>query len=243
MAKTTKKPLANNRYDYNAYGRNNWWRTRLFKRTLQIKMKLVSVIIANWNGQAVLKDCLDSLLKIDYLSWELILVDNGSTDGSENLLFNYPKEKLNYKLIKNTQNLGFAKANNQGAKIAKGKYLLLLNNDTKLTPDFLTKLVNRMENSSNIGVIQPKIKIMDDSRYLDNAGSFFTRIGFLQHWGFMKRDTAEFNIETEIFSAKGACMLIRSEVVKHVGLFDDSFFSYFEESDFCWRVWLSGYKV
>lgn len=203
---------------------------------------LVSVLIVNWNGGEIFKDCLLSLSKIDYPNWELIVVDNGSTDRSEKL----PEKIListKCKIIKNTKNMGFAPANNRGVKEGEGKYVLLLNNDTKVEKNFLTKLVERMESDSGIGVIQPKIFLMDKPGYLDNAGSFLTRIGFLHHWGFMQKDGPEFGTEREIFSAKGACMLIRKSVIDKVGLFDKDFFSYFEESDFCWRVWLSGYKV
>src|SRR3989344_7353611 len=205
------------------------------------KNPLVSIIIVNWNGGEVLRDCLRSLGKIKYPKWELILVDNGSTDGSEMLVLNLKLKAESLKLIRNKINVGFAKANNRGCKKISGKYVLLLNNDTKVTPKFLTTLVDRMENDPTIGVVQPKIKLMDKPGYLDNAGSFFTRIGFLQHWGFLRKDTREFDEEREIFSAKGACMLIRRKVVENVGLFDEEFFSHFEESDFCWRVWLSGF--
>ena len=201
-----------------------------------MKQSLVSIIIVNWNGGKVFKACLQSLSKIDYPNWELIVVDNGSTDGSDN----YPNTK---KIIKNKNNIGFAPANNQGVKKAKGKYVLLLNNDTKITKDFLTKLVKRAEEDKSIGVLQPKMFMMDKKGYLDNAGSYMTRLGFLEHWGFGQKDSKEFEKETEVFSAKGACMLIRKEVIEKVGLFDKDFVSYFEESDFCWRVWLAGYKV
>lgn len=202
----------------------------------------VSIIIANWNGGEVFKICLDSLNKLNYPSWELIVVDNNSSDGSENFVIRY-KQIKNHKLIKNKTNLGFAKANNQGYKKSRGKYVLLLNNDTKVTQNFLKVLVNKMEKDNNLGVIQPKILLMDKADYLDNVGSFLTRTGFLEHWGYMEHDSPRFNKEKEIFSAKGACMLIRKNVINEVGLFDKDFISYMEETDFCWRVWLVGYKV
>ncbi|KKR81017.1 MAG: Glycosyl transferase family 2 [Candidatus Daviesbacteria bacterium GW2011_GWA1_41_61] len=204
---------------------------------------LVSVIIINWNGGEVFKNCLQSLSKIDYQNWELIVVDNGSSDDSQLLV---TQVKLPYKrnqLIQNNLNLGFALANNQGAKKAQGKYLLLLNNDTMVEPNFLSKMVTKMEADPSLGVLQPKICLMDKPDYLDNAGSFLTKIGFWDHWGFLEKDGVAFSKEREIFSAKGACMLIRKEVIDKVGLFDEDFVSYFEESDFCWRVWLAGYKV
>lgn len=205
----------------------------------KLKFPLVSIIIVNWNGGEVFRQCLESLSKIDYPNWELIVVDNGSTDGSEK----YIKLIELTKLIKNQSNLGFASANNQGYEKTKGKYILLLNNDTNVKPDFLTKLVERIEMEKEIGVIQPKIYMMDDPERLDNAGSFLTRIGFLEHWGFGEKDGPEFEKEKEIFSAKGACMLIQRKIIEKVGLFDSDFVSYFEESDFCWRVWLAGYKI
>lgn len=203
----------------------------------------VSIIIANWNGGEVMKSCLIFLEKISYPNWEVIIVDNGSTDNSENAITDFKIGIKKYRIIKNSKNLGFAPANNQGYQKSSGKYLLLLNNDTEVPKDFLDILVKKMEADPSIGVIQPKIKLLDKPGYLDNAGSFFTRIGFLHHWGFLQKDSPEFDKEVEIFSAKGACMLIRRSIVDKIGLFDDRFFSYFEESDFCWRVWLSGYRV
>lgn len=207
------------------------------------KYPLVSIIIANWNGGDVYRNCLESLSEIHYPNWELITVDNGSSDGTAEISLD-PVYKIDHaKLIKNKVNVGFAPANNQGNAVAKGKYLLLLNNDTLVDPDFLNILVEKMEAEENLGVIQPKIRIMDNPEYLDNAGSFITMIGFLHHWGFMQKDRREFNKEREVFTTKGACMLIRKSIVDKIGLFDDDFMSYFEESDFCWRVWLTGSRV
>lgn len=196
------------------------------------KFPAVSIVIANWNGGEVFEDCLASLNKLDYPNWELIVVDNGSSDGTEK-----------YVTVKNKENVGFAVANNQGVKRAKGEYILLLNNDTKVKPDFLTKLVERIEQDNTLGVIQPKILVMDKPTHLDSVGSFLTATGFLQHYGFLAKDGKKYNKEMVVFSAKGACLLIRKEVIAKVGLFDADYVSYMEETDFCWRVWLAGYKI
>src|SRR3990167_6216512 len=206
------------------------------------KYPLVSIVMANWNGGKVYEDTLISLSKISYPNWELIVVDNGSSDGTTDLSLNSKFRITNSKLIKNKTNLGFAPANNQGYKISKGKYILLLNNDTLVEKNFLEVMVEKMEKEADLGVLQPKIKMMDNPKILDNAGSFLTRIGFLHHWGFMKKDSRQYGREREVFSVKGACMFIRRSVVEKIGLFDGDFMSYFEESDFCWRAWLLGYR-
>lgn len=206
------------------------------------KPPLVSIIIINFNGLNYLKDCFESLRKIDYQNWEVIVVDNGSTDGSVEYLQEYKKFKR-LKIIRNSRNLGFAEPNNQGYRQADGDYILLLNNDTVVKSDFVRLTVERMAKEPEIGVAQPKIYLMEKAGYLDNTGSFITKTGFLKHEGFLEKDSARFNKEKNIFAAKGACMFIKREIIEKVGLFDKDFFAYFEESDFCWRVWLTGYKI
>ena len=207
---------------------------------MAIKKGLVSIVIINWNGTNDLKDLLPSLEKVKYKNFETIIVDHGSADGSiEYIKKNYPKIKL----LEKKKNLGFALGNNVGVKEAKGEYILLLNNDTIVKPDFLLNLVDVIENDNKIGVVQPKI-IFADSKKLQSTGTYFTSTGFLYHTGYNKDpNLAKYNKRKEIFSANGSCMLIKREVIEKVGLFDKDFFLYFEETDFCWRVWLTGYKI
>lgn len=205
-----------------------------------MQKSLVSVIIVNWNGGIVFEECLASLSKITYPNWELIIVDNGSTDGSDLIYKKFSNLKNKSRLIKNAKNVGFAKANNKGYEKSTGEFILLLNNDTKVEKDFLIKMVNKLESDPTVGVIQPKIYLMDQPNYLDNAGSFFTLSGFLVHWGFGQHDSGEFNKEQVVFSVKGACLLTKRKIIEKVGLFDSDFVSYFEETDFCHRVWLLG---
>src|SRR5258708_30274402 len=131
-----------------------------------MKEPLVSIIIVNWNGGRVFEDCLESLKNLKYPNYELIVFDNVSNDGTEK-----------YATIQSNKNLGFVGGNNKAIKRASGKYILLLNNDTKVPDDLLNVLVSKIESDSRIGVIQPKILIMDSPYYLDNAGSFITKIG------------------------------------------------------------------
>lgn len=201
----------------------------------------VTIVIVHFNGYPVLKDCLDSLKKIDYRNYSVIVVDNASTDNSVEELrkLKFP----NLQVIESNNNLGFAGGNNLALPHVKGEYLLLLNNDTTVSKDLLSVLVRKMEDDPTIGALQPKIKLMDTPSRLDNAGAFLNKLGLSVHWGFGEKDGKEFDEERDIFSAKGACLLTRTAIVQKVGLFDDSFGSYFEESDFCFRVWLQGYRV
>lgn len=203
------------------------------------RKKLVSIVIINWNGIADLKDLLPTLGKVTYNNFETIIVDHGSTDGSISYIKkNYPKVKL----LEKKKNLGFALGNNVGVEVAKGEYVLLLNNDTIVKPNFLDLLVEAIKDKK-IGVVQPKI-IFADSKKLQSAGTYLTSSGFLYHLGFNKdANDKKYNKTYEIFSANGSCMLIKKEVIEKVGLFDEDFFLYFEETDFCWRVWLAGYTI
>lgn len=204
-------------------------------------MPKVSIIVLNWNGKKFLKNCLDSLAKLTYSQVEIIVVDNSSTDGSQEFV------KTNYEkviLIENKENCGFAKGNNIGFKASTGDYILILNNDTIVTPNFLKPLINDFENNPKIACLQPQIRLFKDKQVLDGVGAFLTFTGFLYHFGYLKdRTQAKYNKKMKIFSAKGACIFLRRKVIERVGLFDEDFFIFFEETDLCFRLWLAGYLV
>ncbi len=206
-----------------------------------MRTPLVSIIIINWNGKKDIGMCLKSLAKSTYKKFEIILVDNASTDGS----VDYVKKYYPYvSLIRNSNNIGFVLAHEQALKIAKGEAILLLNADTIGGSKFLLYLVKRLNSDKAIGVVQPKILLDPDRDLIDSIGSFFLPNGLLYHYGREKDETLpQYNIPFEIFSAKGACMLIKREVIKRVGLFDPDFFAYYEETDFCMRVWMAGWRV
>jgi len=205
-----------------------------------MRRPLVSVIIVNFNGEDLLKHCLVSLAAEKYKRKEVILVDNNSADES---ISTAKKLYPNIKIVKNRKNLGFAKANNIGVSKARGDYLFLLNNDTQVPKNVLGPLISFLIQNPKVGVVQPRVLLLDDKARLDSIGSFFTKTGFLFHYGFEKKDIKSLRRKIRLFSAKGSAMLIRSSLVEKIGLFDDDYFAYFEESDFCWRVWLSGHEV
>lgn len=203
--------------------------------------KKVSVIIANWNGKEYLQLCLASLKRCTYKSLEVIVVDNASSDGSLGLL---SKDFPWVKVIKNKTNEGFSKANNRGVKVCSGEYVLFLNNDVEVTQDFLEPLVELIESDNKIACVQPKILYAEKKHLINAVGSFFTSSGFLYHYGYRKDgNDPKYNKRLPIYSAKGAAMLVCKEIFEEVGLFDEDFYLYFEETDLCHRIWLHGYTI
>lgn len=207
---------------------------------------LVSIIIINWNGLHFLKPCLETLYKQSYKNIEVIVVDNASHDGSVQFVEKqYPKVKI----VVNKENLGFAEANNIGYKKVTGEYVLFLNNDTKVTKDFLSILVTILQKDTKkqLGGVQSKLLLMDTPEKLDSVGAFLTPTGFLYHYGIAKKDGNKYNKRIDVYSAKGACMMLRREVIEQVlvdgEIFDSTYFAYFEETDMCHRVWLAGYRL
>ncbi|MGH7245603.1 MAG: glycosyltransferase family 2 protein [Nitrosotalea sp.] len=206
-----------------------------------MKNSLVSIIILNYNGRKRLEKCLSSLKHITFKNKEIIVVNNGSTDDSNIFLKkNYPLVKV----IEIKKNKGFAGGTNIGVRAAKGMYVLLLNNDTKVTPHFLEPLVEDMDKDATLGAVQPQIRSMTNPKLLDSVGSFFTSTGFLYHYGYMKPITNElYKKPIYTYSIKGACVLLRRNEYLKLGGLDEDFVCYVEETDLCHRIWLSGKKV
>ncbi len=206
--------------------------------------KLVSIIIVNWNGKKYLKNCLSSLKNQDYKNIEIIFVDNNSHDGSiEYVRDNFP----DIKIVRNKENLGYAEGNNIGYKHAKGDYVLFLNNDTKVTKNFLIELIKVLESDNQIGGAQSKILLMDRPRILDSVGAFLTKTGFLYYYGVFKKNSSVYDKQIYLYTAKGASMIFKKEVLEKVKiegkLLDHRYFAYFEETDMCHRIWLTGYHI
>lgn len=202
--------------------------------------KLVSIIVTNNNGKAFLPDCLSSIKSQTYRNIEIILVDNNSDDDS----ISYTKKKFpTVKIVRNNENMGYASGNNIGLKHAKGDYILILNNDVKLQPDLVEKLLKAYDEIPNLGAVQPMVKLMREPDRLDCCGSFWTNTGFNYHYGIYKKaDNPLYNKKYRVYSLKGVCMLIPRKIIDRVRLFDDDYWCYFEETDFCHRLWIAGYE-
>lgn len=192
---------------------------------------LVSVIIVNYNGMALLEKCLSSLSDTQYNNYEVIVVDNSSSDGSSALVRDkYPHVTL----VQLDRNYGFAKPNNIGAKKAKGEYLVFLNNDTEVSPEWLTELVKVAQHDTKIAICQ-SLLLKNDG--IDSSGDFVDDLGRAYSDKNHKDDVAP------ILSARGAAMFAKKDFFWDLGGFDEKFFVSFEDIDIGWRAWLWGYKV
>lgn len=199
----------------------------------------VTVIIPSYNTKRLLKQCLKSLNS----KLEIIVVDNDSSDGSVEMV---TKEFPKVKLIKNKANLGFGAANNQGMKLAKGKYFLLLNSDTIVRDNASLKMAEFMDKHPEVGVVGCKLLNIDGTPQ-PSAGPF-PSLGvvavmlFAEHWlGDLVRTS--FKQTKKVDWVMGAALMVRSEVVKKVGLMDEGIFMYMDEVEWCYRIKKAGHKV
>lgn len=204
---------------------------------LQMIPKLVSIIIVNFNGRHLLPTCLEAVNHQSYSNIEVIIVDNGSTDGSvEYLCENHP----NMNLLALERNLGFTGGNIAGLAQARGEWIVLLNNDALLCTDWLQIMLAAMETNSNLGMAASRL-IIAETRLLDAAGDAFTtafsgtKIGEL-------RDQDEFATRQEVPGACAAAVIYRRDMLDDVGFLDEDFFLNHEDTDLNMRAWLAGWK-
>ncbi|MFH1601767.1 MAG: glycosyltransferase family 2 protein [Candidatus Shapirobacteria bacterium] len=206
------------------------------------KLPLVSIIIPNFNGEKFINKCLGSIYQETKISFEVVVIDNGSTDKSVKLLKKQEKKRKNLKVIALKKNVGPAEARNIGRQNSLGHYLVILDYDTIVGPDWLGKSLKYLEKHPKIGVAQLKIIKMGTNNY-DCAGEKITQFGFLSERARGAKDLGQFNRVEDIFSGKTAAMIIRKNAFDRAGGFDKEIFMYWEEPDFCWRVWKTGFRV
>ena len=206
------------------------------------KMPLTSIIVLNYNGKKIIDYCLHTVFLTDYDNFEVIFVDNGSTDGSVKYVTNKYGKEPRLRIIALDKNYGFSGGNNAGILASKGRYVVLLNNDVQVSRGWLKKLVNAMERDTSIGAAQPKI-LLEDKIHIDAAGCFIDYLGRVYQRGVFERDRGQYKKMDEIFYARGAAIILRRSVLNEVGVLDPDYFIYYEETDLCWRIWLRGYKV
>lgn len=214
----------------------------------------ISVVIVSYNTLELTRDCLLSLkVAAKNLKVEIFVVDNKSHDGSAKMV---KDEFPQVKLIANAKNLGFSKANNLALKKAKGKYLLILNPDTKVMPDTLVKMFQFMETNKDVAVSTCRVELPDGSLDPDCRRSFPTPWRALCHFSGLSKlfkgscifdqyymGYENDSRELEIDSCVGAFMMVRGNAAKKIGYFDEDFFFYGEDLDWCFRFKEKGYKI
>jgi hypothetical protein len=199
-------------------------------------MELISVIVLNYNGRGFLNGCLTSLASQTYSDFEVIVVDNGSRDGSpEYIEENYPWVRL----AKNDENLGFAGGTNVGIRAAKGEFIITLNNDSRADSRFIEELIKPMADPE-VGVCAAKM-LFPDGR-INSAGICISRSGAAWDRGMFEPDRGQYEFMEEVFGACAGAALYRREMLDEIGLFDEDFFLYLEDVDLAFRARLAGWK-
>jgi GT2 family glycosyltransferase len=199
-----------------------------------------SIVIPNWNGEKLLEDCLKSLLNSNYKYFEVIVVDNKSTDNSSRLIKDkYPQVKL----IELEYNTGFASAVNVGIKQSKGDFIVLLNNDTEVTPNWLTNILQPFDRDQSIGIVTSKLLNFFNREIIDSAGDVMNIVGQAKSRGYGVSDKENYTKSEFVFLATGGASAYKKELFKEVGLFEETFFMYFEDADLSFRAQKKGFKV
>lgn len=205
----------------------------------------VSIIILNWNGLNDTLECLESLIKVNYNNFRVVVVDNNSSNDDVEKLREQFDDFID-KIIVNDSNLGFSGGNNVGIKYALengADYVLLLNNDTFVEPDFLSKLVEKDDQQKGIGILTPMITYYTEPEKIWSAGGNISNIKASGFTFGHNQKAAEYEFDKFCTFASGCCMLIKKEVLEDVGLLDENYFLYLEDTDFSYRTITTGYKI
>jgi len=207
-----------------------------------VRYPLVSVISINFNNPEVTAEMIESLKHISYPNIEIIIVDNASNVGNvDELNEKYP----GIILVKSTQNLGFAGGNNLGILESKGKYILLLNNDTVVDPGFLEPLVKKCEENETIGAVSPKLNYFADKQMIQWAGNYEMNKTTLRCFsrGALEKDTGKYTEDWKSAYNHGAAMLVPRTVIEKVGLMAEIYFLYYEELDWGEQIKNHGFDI
>ena len=214
----------------------------------------LSISIVNYNNKECLAACLDSIYShAPDVSFEVTVVDNGSADGSTELVRRtYPQVRI----IDNSENRGFVKANNQGIRASQGRYLLSLNNDTIIQNGTLAGLVRFMQEHPDVGVCGPKVLNQDETfqrqcrrRFptISSSLSYFLKLHRLfprsEFFGRYLMTYEDCDKAGEVDSVSGCCLMVRREVIEKVGVLDENFIMYGDDLDWCYRIKQAGWKV
>ena len=199
--------------------------------------------ILNWNQKDLTCGCLESLSQLDYPSYKIVVVDNGSQNGEATAI---QTQFPHVRVIKNERNLGFAEGNNVAIRYAlecKADYVFLLNNDTEADPQMLKRLVEVAESDDDIAVVGPKIRYFDEPQTIWSAGGIIKWPGHPISLGLDEIDEGQYDTLEEVDWVTGCALLIKSHVIRQIGLIDARYFIYFEENDWCSRAKKAGFRI
>lgn len=204
----------------------------------------VAIVLVNWNSYAVTNDCIQSLYQISYPNYQIIVTDNGSTDGSGAAL---EKDHPTATVLYNEKNTGFTGGNNTGLVYAIEQgydYIMMLNNDTFVEPDFLEPLVAYMDAHPNTGIIQPRIHFNHNRNLLWDGGSYFSKwLGYAYTRGYNQPVSQKFLTIKEVDWITGCGFLTRNNILKQSGLLIEKMFIYSEDVDLSFRIKALGYQL
>jgi GT2 family glycosyltransferase len=201
---------------------------------------VLSVIIPNWNGKRFIMECIDSLKAQTFQDFETILVDNGSTDGSAE----FAEERYGdfIRIIRNKRNLGFTGGNNVGIRAARGSYIVLLNNDTWADPHWLEELVKATQLEPLIGMWGSKVCSYFQRDRIEATGELIYWDGLCRAQGQFEQDDGQYEVMQEILFPPGCGAMYRKSVLDEIGLFDEDFFAYGDDTEIGIRARLAGWK-
>lgn len=217
----------------------------------------LSIVILNYNTKELLIRCLLSLIPlIEEVNFEVIVIDNGSSDGSVAAVSGLGFSKSRFKVIENKKNLGFAKGNNAARNVVRGKYILFLNSDTEVRKGTLVETYKYMEKNAGVGALSCRVELPSGRLDPDTRRSFPTPWVALTHFSYLDRfmprsklfarywyGYLDPGVTHEVDCIQGAFFLVRKRVLDEVGWFDESYFLDGEDIDLCWKIKAAGYKI
>lgn len=202
----------------------------------------ISVVIVNWNRRNLLESCLQSVARQRHTGFEVIVVDNGSDDGSVELILQIAKQyPVPIRIIRNTKNLGFCAANNQGFAASQGEFVALLNNDAEAEPEWLTALEGVMRSDDAVGMVASKILVWEDPRRIDKVGHLIYPDGQNRGRGTGQIDAGQFDRIDETLWPDGCAALYRRAMLDEIGGFDEEFFAYADDAELGLRGRIAGW--
>lgn len=222
---------------------------RTYSESLIFSYPKVSFILLNWNGLQDTIECLESIKEITYPNYEVLVVDNGSEGNDVEVL---RKKFGDYiQIIENDENYGFSEGNNIGIRFilknSNPEYILLLNNDTVVDKEFLKELVTLAEEEQKIGIVGPKIfyyNFNDRKDIINFAGADLNLWNLKERrYGCCEVDKGQLDEYREVEKVEGSCMLLKRSLIENIGLLDPDYFTYWEETDYCFRARRAGFRL